>query len=82
MDLILTSAIKLLERHVRTLVHASSGSREGVDDAVSALLSGENMRGMLSSVYVQSAGDLGLSHQVWNMWRDWEMSELEHSDDR
>lgn len=53
-----------------------------MDEAVSSFLSADTMRGMLASVYVQSAGDLGLSHRVWNIWRDWEMERLTQEEDR
>jgi len=53
-----------------------------VDEAVSSFLTAETVRGMLASVYVQSAGDLGLSHRVWNVWRDWEMERLPREADK
>jgi hypothetical protein len=37
---------------------------------------------MLASIYVQGAGDLGLSHRIWNIWRDWEMEQLLVVEDR
>jgi hypothetical protein len=53
-----------------------------VDESVSSFLTAETVRGMLASVYVQSAGDLGLSHRVWNVWRDWEMDRIPHEADK
>jgi hypothetical protein len=73
--------MNLLERHARFLVESSKQGGT-VDEAVSSFLTAETVRGMLASVYVQSAGDLGLSHRVWNVWRDWEMERLPHEADK
>jgi hypothetical protein len=77
----LTSAMNLLERHATFLVDSS---KEGgtVDEDVSSFLTAETVRGMLASVYVQSAGHLGLSHRVWNVWKDWEMERIPHEADK
>lgn len=53
-----------------------------MDEAVSSFLTAETVRGMLASVYVQSAGDLGLSHRIWSVWRDWEMEQMPHEGDK
>jgi hypothetical protein len=73
--------MNLLERHARLLIDSSQGGNT-VDEDVSSFLTAETVRGMLASVYVQSAGDLGLSHRVWNLWRDWEMERIPHEADK
>ena len=72
----LTSAIRLLSRHAQFIVECTGSGGRTVDEDVLGFLTPDTVRGMLANVYMQSAGDLAFSGQLWNIWKDWEMSEL------
>lgn len=78
----LTLAIKIIQRNAEFLTHCITPGQTGVDPEVLAAIDASTARDMLRSLTSRAAGDLGASTKVWAVWRDWEMTQLEHESER
>ncbi|WVW84930.1 hypothetical protein I302_106966 [Kwoniella bestiolae CBS 10118] len=85
-------SIAVLARHINFVIHcfhagvSGNASNEGpalaVDSEVKEFLTADTARSMIKALYERGQGMLSGSHQLWQLWLQWELDLLKNASDK